>query len=85
MEAALARGTHRRQTMGEREVASRRIGELVMEELRALDEVAYVRYASVYRSFQDVESFQEEIRRMRELGDQDRRRTQLPLLPDESA
>jgi transcriptional repressor NrdR len=73
------------QTMGEREVASCRIGELVMEELRALDEVAYVRFASVYRSFQDVESFQEEIRRMRELGDQDRRRTQLPLLPDESA
>ena len=75
VEAALARVTHRLQTMGER----------VMEELRALDEVDYVRYASVYRSFQDVESFQEEIRRMRELGDQDRRRTQLPLLPDESA
>jgi transcriptional regulator NrdR family protein len=44
-----------------------------------------VRYASVYRSFQDVESFQEEIRRMRELGDKDRRRSQLPLLPDESS
>ena len=85
VEAALARVTHRLQTMGEREVASRRIGELVMEELRALDEVAYVRYASVYRSFQDVESFQEEIRRMRELGEKDRRRSQLPLLPDESS
>ena len=84
-EAALARVTHRLQTMGEREIPSRRIGELVMEELRALDEVAYVRYASVYRSFQDVESFQEEIRRMRELGDKDRRRDQLPLLPDESS
>lgn len=83
VEAALARVTHRLQTMGEREIPSRRIGDLVMEELRALDEVAYVRYASVYRSFQDVESFQEEIRRLRELADQDRARDQLPLLPEE--
>ncbi len=83
VEEALARVTHRLQTMGEREVLSRRIGELVMEELRALDEVAYVRYASVYRSFQDVESFQDEIRKLKELGDQDRRRDQLPLLPEE--
>jgi hypothetical protein len=37
------------------------LGELVMEELRHLDEVAYVRFASVYRSFQDVEAFREEI------------------------
>jgi transcriptional repressor NrdR len=55
VEAALARVCHKLRTMGEREVASRRIGELVMEELRHLDEVAYVRFASVYRSFQDVE------------------------------
>lgn len=85
VEEAVARVTHRLQTMGEREVHSRRIGDLVMEELRRLDEVAYVRYASVYRSFQDVESFQEEIRKLRELGDNDRRRDQLPLLPDESS
>jgi transcriptional repressor NrdR len=85
VEAALARVTHRLQTMGEREIPSRRIGDLVMEELRALDEVAYVRYASVYRRFQDVESFQEEIRRLRELADQDRARDQLPLLPDDPA
>ncbi len=83
VEAALARVVHRLQTLGEREVHSRLIGDLVMEELRALDEVAYVRYASVYRSFQDVESFQEEIRRLRELADQDRRRDQLSLLPDD--
>lgn len=82
IEAALVRVTHRLQTMGEREIPSRRIGELVMEELRELDEVAYVRFASVYRSFQDVESFQEEIRRLRELADADRHRDQLPLLPD---
>jgi len=82
IDAALARLTHRLQTLGEREIPSRRIGELVMEELRELDEVAYVRFASVYRSFQDVESFQEEIRRLRELADADRHRDQLPLLPD---
>jgi transcriptional repressor NrdR len=83
IEAALARITHRLQTVGEREIPSRLIGELVMEELRGLDEVAYVRFASVYRSFQDVNSFQEEIRRLQELADQDRRRDQLSLLPDE--
>ena len=51
--------------LGEREVPARTIGELVMEELRHLDEVAYVRFASVYRSFQDVEAFREEIERLR--------------------
>jgi len=49
---------------GEREVSSQYIGELVMKELRSLDEVAYVRFASVYRSFQDVNAFHEEIRRL---------------------
>ncbi|MGH8229915.1 MAG: ATP cone domain-containing protein, partial [Steroidobacteraceae bacterium] len=48
-----------------REVPSREVGELVMEELRQLDEVAYVRFASVYRHFEDVEAFHEEIRRLR--------------------
>ena len=43
--------------LGEREVASRQVGELVMEELRHLDEVAYVRFASVYRSFRDADEF----------------------------
>lgn len=54
-----------------------------MEELRRLDEVAYVRFASVYRSFQDVTAFQEEIHRLREMGDAEKRRNQLSLLPDE--
>lgn len=49
---------------GEREVHSSMIGELVMEELRKLDQVAYVRYASVYRSFEDVNAFREEILRL---------------------
>jgi transcriptional repressor NrdR len=56
---------HRLRNLGEREVPARLVGELVMEELRHLDEVAYVRFASVYRSFQDVDAFHEEIDRLR--------------------
>ncbi|HET9121982.1 MAG TPA: transcriptional regulator NrdR [Acidiferrobacteraceae bacterium] len=52
--------------MGEREVSSRQIGEWVMAELRSLDPVAYVRFASVYRSFQDVSAFRDEIERLQE-------------------
>ncbi len=44
-------------TAGVREVPSSRIGELVMHELRKLDKVAYIRYASVYRSFEDIDDF----------------------------
>lgn len=49
---------------GIREVPSSRIGELLMDALRELDQVAYVRFASVYRSFQDVNAFREEIERL---------------------
>ena len=52
--------------LGEREVPARLIGELVMDELHHLDEVAYVRFASVYRSFQDVDAFREEIEKLRQ-------------------
>lgn len=51
-------------TIGDREVQVERLGEHVMEELRKLDQVAYVRFASVYRSFQDVDAFYEEIKRL---------------------
>ena len=51
-------------TVGEREVLAEKLGEVVMEELRKLDQVAYVRFASVYRSFQDVDAFSEEIKRL---------------------
>lgn len=44
---------------------SQLVGELVMEKVRALDEVAYVRFASVYRSFQDINAFRDEIRRLK--------------------
>ena len=49
---------------GEREVPSRHIGELVMRELGKLDQVAYVRFASVYRKFEDVHAFREEIEKL---------------------
>lgn len=48
----------------EREVSSRHIGELVMRELKKLDQVAYVRFASVYRRFEDVQAFREEIEKL---------------------
>jgi len=48
----------------EQEVSSKLIGELVMEELKKYDEVAYVRYASVYRSFKDIESFMQELQKL---------------------
>lgn len=82
VDAGLARIMQRIRATGEREVDSRQIGEWVMEELRAMDEVAYVRFASVYRSFQDVEAFSEEIERLRASPDPTVRRQQLTLLPE---
>ena len=81
-EQAIGRLIHKLRTMGEREVPSRLIGEMVMEELRELDEVAYVRFASVYRSFQDVTEFQDEIKRLQEISDADASREQMSLLPE---
>ncbi len=64
----------------ERELPSRRVGEFVMAELRKLDHVAFVRYASVYRSFEDVADFREELDRLeRDLPGEG----QLPLLGGE--
>ena len=48
----------------EREISTERVGELVMERLRSIDEVAYVRFASVYRSFKDINTFVEEVNRL---------------------
>ena len=48
----------------EQEISSKQIGEMVMEGLKNLDEVAYVRYASVYRSFTDIDSFMQELQKM---------------------
>lgn len=64
IEAAINRIKLRLRATGEREVPSRLVGETVMAELRKLDQVAYVRFASVYRSFQDINEFKEEIDRL---------------------
>jgi transcriptional repressor NrdR len=64
LEEAVQHILHRLRSVGEREISSQLLGEWVMMELKALDEVAYVRFASVYRSFQDVNAFREEIQRL---------------------
>jgi transcriptional repressor NrdR len=51
--------------LGERELPSRRVGEMVMKELYKLDDVAYIRFASVYKSFQDIDDFQDAIKEVR--------------------
>ncbi len=61
MEAAISQIKHVLQVMGEREVPSRVIGEAVMDRLREMDQVAYVRFASVYRSFEDISEFRAEL------------------------
>ncbi len=84
IEAALNRVKHALHTTGEREIGSRTIGERVMNELRELDQVAYVRFASVYRSFEDVNAFREEIERLENSPTAELKKHQLPLLPGET-
>ena len=55
-------------SLGEREVPARRVGEMVMRELKKLDEVAYIRFASVYKSFQGVDDFTDAIKEVRRPG-----------------
>lgn len=83
IDAAVSRLQHRLQACGERELASRQLGEWVMEELRDLDQVAYVRFASVYRSFEDVSEFREEIDRLEKSPTPEQKRQQMPLLSDD--
>ncbi|MCW8886156.1 MAG: transcriptional regulator NrdR [Motiliproteus sp.] len=64
IESAINRIKSTLRSTGERELKSMMVGEAVMTELRRLDEVAYVRFASVYRSFQDLEEFKAEIDRI---------------------
>ena len=62
MDAAVDRIRQRLLTLGEREIPAREVGEQVMKELKKLDKIAYIRFASVYRSFQDVDDFRDVIR-----------------------
>jgi transcriptional repressor NrdR len=83
VEVAVARVKRKLRGSGEREVKSRKLGDWVMEELRAMDQVAYVRFASVYRSFEDVRAFLEEIERLENELPPELRRSQLNLLPSD--
>ena len=83
IESSVRAVVHQLRMTTERELASRRVGEFVMAELRKLDHVAYVRFASVYRSFEDVADFREEIEKLeRELPAGE---SQLSLLAGEGA
>lgn len=64
VEEAIAHIKQRLRALGEREIKSRVVGEMVMHELQKIDEVAYIRFASVYRHFQDLNEFREEIDRI---------------------
>jgi len=65
IESAISQIKHQLRASGEREVPALDLGERVMSQLRSLDEVAYVRFASVYRRFQDLDEFSEEIDRLK--------------------
>ena len=80
IEAAVRAVVHHLRMTAERELASRRVGEYVMAELRKLDHVAYVRFASVYRAFEDVADFREVLDR---LEHDTATEGQLPLIDDE--
>ena len=66
IDEAVHRIGHRLLQLGEREVPSRQVGEMVMNELERMDKVAYVRFASVYKSFQDVDEFSDAIRKIKQ-------------------
>ncbi len=80
LEEALHRIRRRLLRSGEREIPSRQLGEWVMEALRGLDQVAYVRFASVYRKFEHVNAFREEIDRLEKAPPPELSRRQLDLL-----
>lgn len=65
VEAVILRLVKKLRSSGEREISSRQLGEWVMEELCDLDPVAYVRFASVYRSFQDIQAFNQAIEQLK--------------------
>ena len=80
VETAISNIKNNLRAIGEREVKSIKIGSWVMEELKELDKVAYVRFASVYRSFEDVRSFLEEVERLEHELPPELKRNQLDLL-----
>lgn len=83
VESAIQRIQHKLLTSGDREVPALQIGEWVMQELNELDQVAYVRFASVYRSFQDVDEFSEEVKRLRNQPSPSVKKKQMSFLPSD--
>ena len=83
IEELISRLVRKVRKMGEREIQSRLLGEMVIEELRGIDEIAFVRYASVYRRFQDIEEFQKEIESLRENSKTNEEGTQFSIFPEE--
>ena len=80
VEIAIARIRHRLRSLGEREVKSRKVGDWVMEELKSVDQVAYLRFASVYQSFADVRAFLDEIEKLEDEMPPELKKSQLDLL-----
>ena len=78
VEAALAGIVEKLLTSGEREIVSEKVGEMVMEELKKLDKVAYVRFASVYRNFEDVDDFSELVREVSQVSQVSRAKQPAP-------
>lgn len=70
-------------TSSERQVPSRTVGEWVMEELREVDGIAYVRFASIYHKFEDVSDFLQEVDRLKTMPSAEERRSQMPLIGDD--
>ena len=83
VDAAMSRIQHRLRAPGEREIQSRLLGEWVMHELKELDQVAFVRFASVYRSFEDVNEFREAIEKLEREPTAEDKKDQISLLPEE--
>ncbi len=82
IEDAMAHIKQQLAVMDTREVPSRQVGELVMRELQSLDHVAYIRFASVYLSFEDIASFEEVIKRLESEPTPEMQRRQVPLIED---
>ena len=83
IEELISRIIRKVQKLGEREIQSRTLGEIVMRELREIDEIAFVRYASVYRRFQDIEEFEREIESLRDTPSEADSRSQISIFHDD--
>ena len=83
IEEVISRVIRQVQKLGEREIQSRALGDIVMKELREIDEIAFVRYASVYRRFQDIEEFEKEIETLRDTPTESDVRSQISIFADE--